>query len=171
MKPTAPPSPPPNNAATPPAGMPLAKGWALLLLNWLVPGLGYWICGRRSRGIIQCLMVVITILIGVRLHGGVDWPSWSIDAPDFNLINNFTFIIQLGAGIPALLSLFADKLHLGFLASLPKQPYYELGQYYIIVAGAVNYFATCNLHDRIVQPQTRYAVQEGLEEPAATEES
>ena len=97
---------------------------------------------------------------------------------DFNLINNFTFIIQLGAGLPALASLAAQfvpflpawaqllvqSIHLTELAGIPPHPYYELGSYYLIVAGAINYFAVCNLHDRILRPQARYQAQEQPEE-------
>lgn len=167
--------------------MPFLTGWGVMLLNWLVPGLGFWLCHRRARAVIQFLLVVVTFGFGIALHGGVDWPSWSMEAPDFNLINNFTFLIQLFAGLPALLSLFASQiqnglgvpafirfvfehLHLGFLGGTPTHPYYELGGYFMIVAGAVNYFATCNLHDRLIRVHPNFAVQEGLEAEASTEE-
>lgn len=167
--------------------MPLPKAWGLLLLNWLFPGLGFWLCHRRARAIIQFLVVILTFGLGIALRGGVDWPSWSMDAADFNLINNFTFLIQLFSGLPALLSLLASQiqnglavpgairfifehLHLGFLAGTPTHPYYELGGYYMIVAGAVNYFATCNLYDRLLRLHPRFAAQEGLEADASMEE-
>ena len=66
----------------------------------------------------------------------------------FNLIHNFTFIVQLGAGLPALLSLYAQYLPGSLLIGVPSSPYYELGGYYLIVSGAINYFAVCNLYDR-----------------------
>lgn len=173
MKDDATPTPQAGGPAARPEGMPWAQGWLLLLLNWFIPGMGFWLCGRRTRGVLQFLMVIVTFALGIWLRGGVDWPSWSFSSPEFNLINNFTFIIQLGSGFPALISLYvgsAGNHALDFLASAPTRPYYELGQYYMIVAGAVNYFATCNLHDRIVRPQPRYAVQEGWETPEATEQ-
>lgn len=147
----------------PPPALP-APGWLLLLLNWLVPGAGFWLCGRRTRGAGQFVLVIITFILGLTLHSGVAWPSWLPSAADFNLINNFTFVVQLGAGLPALLSLLAQRLPWSFLAGLPQHPYYELGGYYLIVAGAINYFAVCNLYDRLIHTQPRYLAQEGKEE-------
>jgi hypothetical protein len=146
----------------------------LLLLDWLIPGAGFWLRGRRTRGAIQFLLVMVTFVLGLALHSGVAWPSWTPGAADFNLINNFTFIIQMGAGLPALVSLAAQFIsalpawaqpivqstHLTVLAGAPPHPYYELGSYYLIVAGAINYFAVCNLHDRILHRQARYQAQE-----------
>lgn len=159
-----------------------AVGVAALFLNWLIPGLGYWIAGRRTRGTMQFLMVMITFALGIHLRGGVDWPSWSMSKPDFNLINNFTFLVQLLAGLPALLSLavnqgqsieiwhtLVSQLHLNILGGIPSHPYYELGAFYMIVAGAINYFSTCNLYDRLIHTQPRFRVQEGLEEEEAAE--
>lgn len=150
--------------------MPLPGG-LLLILNWFIPGLGFWICRRRARGAMQFLLVLITFGLGIALKGGVDWPSWSVSEQNFNLINNFTFIIQLGAGLPALISLLAhqlpDWMHLGFLNGVPTDPYYDLGGFYIIVAGAMNYFATCNLHDRLLRPNPRFEEQERGEDAEA----
>lgn len=147
---------------------PPLPGGLLLILNWFIPGLGFWICRRRARGGLQFLLVVLTFGLGIALKGGVDWPSWSVSEQNFNLINNFTFIIQLGTGLPALVSLLAHQLpewtHLGFLGGAQTLPYYDLGGFYIIVAGAMNYFATCNLHDRILRPNPRFEEQEGCGE-------
>jgi hypothetical protein len=152
-------------------------GALLLGLNWLLPGLGFVLCRRHARGLTQFLIVIVTFALGLAWHGGVDWPSWLPSAPDFNLINNFTFLIQLGMGLPAILSLLANlstglatTLHLGFLAGTPTHPYYELGVFYMIVAGAINYFATCNLYDRIIHPNPRFAEQEGLTEKESSEQ-
>lgn len=143
-----------------------------LLVGWLVPGAGFWMHGRRARGATQFVLVLVTFGLGLALHSGVAWPSWSPRASDFNLINNFTFIIQLGAGLPALLSLLAQKTAWTFLAGVPQDPFYELGGFYLIVAGAINYFALCNLYDRLLRPQTRFRAQEAgqsEDEPPAKE--
>lgn len=157
-------------------------GWLLLLLNWLVPGAGFWLCRRRGRAVVQFLLVMVTFALGLSLHSGVAWPSWSPSAPDFNLINNFTLVIQFGAGLPALASLLAQPStltwlaqHFGgiglaqhatwtWLAGTPQHAYYELGGYFMIVAGAINYFAVCNLYDRVVQPKEHFAAQEQVGE-------
>lgn len=151
---------------TPPPSPPRASraGWGLLLLDWLIPGLGFWLAGRRARGAMQAWMVILTFLLGLLLHSGVAWPSWSPSAPDFNLINNFTFVVQLGAGLPALLSLLSQSVPQLGLAGQPVHPYYELGGYFLIVAGAVNYFAVCNFYDRLMHPRSRFREQEESEQ-------
>jgi len=146
-----------------------------VLPAWLIPGLGWWARGRNGRGWAQFFMVLITFAVGIRLHGGVAWPSWSMSDPDFNLINNITLVIQLGAGLPALVSLAASHLaasqpQWSLLGGVPQNPYYELGSYYLIVAGAVNYFAVCNLSDRLLRPTARFlpeATTEVAKNPAS----
>ncbi len=127
--------------------------WGHALINWLVPGLGFVAIGHVARGVTVFLIVMVTFGLGLVLHGGVAWPSWTPAAEDFNLINNFTFIIQTGAGLPALASLGANLVHWEPLGGTPQHPYFDLGAYYIVVAGAINYFAVCNLYDRHIRPR------------------
>jgi len=171
---------PPNSVSDAAARPP---GWLLILIGWFIPGAGFALAGRRARGTVQCLLVFATFALGLAFHSGVAWPSWSWTAPDFNLINNLTFIIQMGAGLPALASLAAQPVVLGaldfhhagalaWLTGVPQHAYYELGSYYMIVAGAINYFAVCNVYDRLVRKQKRFVVQEdGSEEEPAPEEA
>mgnify|MGYP001571637387 CR=1 FL=1 len=152
----------PATSSSRPAGGPVAErasGW-LTLLNYLLPGAGFCLAGRRARGLLQAGMVLVTMALGFSLHGGVAWPSWSPQAQDFNLINNFTFIVQMGGGLPALASLAANLGGWSLLAGVPQDAYYELGGYYLVVAGAVNYFAALNFHDRLVKQDSRFREQE-----------
>ena len=152
-----------------PAAAPATAGWGLLILNWLVPGAGFMIAGRGGRGLAQMLIVLTTFAIGLTLRGGVVWPVWIPGREgEFNLINNITFIIQMGGGLPALLSLAGSLCEslarsgpaagiAALFGGFPEHPYFELGSYYLVVAGALNYFATCNFHDRLVRPQPRFS--------------
>lgn len=135
----------------------------LAIVNGLLPGAGYCVMGRWTRGLLQAGMVLATAAIGWSLHGGVAWPSWSPEAADFNLINNLTFLVQLGGGLPMLGSLAANHFNFTLLGGIAKAPYYELGSYYLVVAGAVNYFASLNFYDRLVKREGRLYEQE-LEE-------
>jgi hypothetical protein len=108
----------------------------------------------------QAALVLGTTLIGWALRGGVSWPAWSPQAEDFNLINNLTFIVQMGGGVPAFASLAGHELVWPVLGGIPEAPYYELGGYYLIVAGAINYFCALNLYDRLVRRDRRYEQQE-----------
>lgn len=155
-------------APTPPAHHPESTRWLLLLVSWLIPGAGFFILGRRTRGGALFATVFTTFFIGIMLHGGVVWPSWTTKSEDFNLINNFTFLVQMGAGLPALASLLASlnvstgegSGLFGFLAGYAPHPFFELGSYYLIVAGAINYFAIGNYFDRLVRLHPRFADQE-----------
>ena len=111
------------------------------------------------------ILILLTFILGWVLHGGVAWPSWSMSAPDFNLINNITFVMQMGAGLPALASLTSSILNYSPLGGIPQHPFYELGSYYLLVGGAINYFALCNLWDRCVTPQPRFEEQETGQPP------
>ena len=145
------------------------SGW-LVVVNYLLPGVGFCVAGRWARGLMQAALVLVTAAIGWSLHGGVVWPSWSFQAKDFNLINNLTFLVQLGGGLPALASLSAHSMHWTALEGVPKDPYFELGGYYLVVAGAVNYFATMNFYDRLVKRDSRFQERKPEHEPMPSEE-
>ena len=148
-------------------------GPVLILLSWLVPGLGFMLCGRKSRGLAVFVLIMVTFLLGLVAHGGVVWPTWSTSDESFNLMNNLIFLVQMLAGAPALVSLAASRMEIGFLGGAPEHAFFELGSYYLVVAGALNYFAATNFHDRIVRTSLKYRAQElGLSEeptPASVE--
>ena len=124
-----------------------------LLLAWLVPGAGFLAHGRIGRGLTLFIALHLTFVLGVLMHGGVAWPVWSASDPGFNIVNNLTFIIQLGNGLPSLASLYATAkgAHgwLSFLAADLSHPLFDLSSFYLLVAGAMNYFAVCNTYDRL----------------------
>lgn len=138
------------------------KAYWALVLSWLIPGGGFIMLGQWARGLTYLAIVVVTFSLGLALHGGLVWPSWSIQSEEFNLINNFTFLTQLGGGLPALLSFFSTHPALQglppwrFMAAEMNHPNYELGSYYLIVAGAMNYFAVGNFYDRHVNRHPRF---------------
>lgn len=135
-------------------------GWGLVILNWALPGVGFIAAGRKARGLTQMAIVLVTFAIGLALQGGVIWPiSWTPDS-SFNLVNIITFVIQMGAGAPAIVSMGAHLAGYQALGGVPEATYFELGSFYILVAGALNYFATCNLYDRLVKTTGRYMAQE-----------
>ena len=158
--------PSPNARAVAPEFTPAPV--ALLALNWLIPGLGFFLRGRWARGATQALLVGLTLAGGVALHGGVGWPTWSLNRPDFNLINNLTFLIQMGMGAPAIASLAAHWADWTPLGGQPAHAYYELGGYFLVVAGAVNYFSTCSFHDRLCRAHPPTPERDDEREEAAS---
>jgi hypothetical protein len=142
----------------------------ILIIGWLVPGAGFLFCGRWARGLAHLFIVGGTFALGLMLHGAVLWPTWSFRSEEFNLINNFTFLTQLGAGLPAIASFLAASWSdlpggpMSWLAGEASHTNFELGTYYLIVAGALNYFAVGNLHDRLVNPAGEAGEAEAAEE-------
>jgi len=124
-----------------------------LALAWLVPGGGFLVHGRVWRGLALFLVVNLTFFIGILMHGGVAWPIWSSSDQGFNVVNNLTFIIQLGDGLSSLASLYASSRGAGgwlsILSADPSHPLYDLSSFYLLVAGAMNYFIVCNTYDRL----------------------
>jgi hypothetical protein len=126
------------------------KTWLLVALGWLVPGAGYFLLPKRqwNRGIIFLVSVHLTFLLGIILKGGLVPLPWSASDPSFSIVNNLTFILQMGAGWPALLSLGAYYWNWGALAAEETHAWYELGSFYCLVAGSLNYFVVCHSVDR-----------------------
>lgn len=143
------------------------RKWVGLLLGYFIPGGGFILCGRWQRGLAHFLTIMVTFSLGIALHGAVVWPTWDRSSEDFNLINNFTFVVQVGTGAPALASLMATTQEkpsesgpMKWLAGDPPHAYYELGAYFLIVAGALNLFALGNYYDRVMHVAQRFVDQE-----------
>lgn len=49
------------------------------LAGWLVPGAGYWLIGERARGVVVCVTVLLTFIVGI-LIGGIR----VIDVPGYD---------------------------------------------------------------------------------------
>ena len=113
-----------------------------VVVGWLIPGTGLLFVGRRfwGRAALFFLLVHATFLMGICLKGGVVWPVWHFRAEGWSAFNNLTFIFQLGAGIPALLSMVAHFAEWTSFAAREAHAHYELGSFYCLVAGSLNYF-------------------------------
>ena len=113
-------------------------------VNWLVPGAGYWLKGRRVQSIVLFLALNLTILIGVVLHGAIAWPMPAKAGMEINWVNVLTYVGQLGHGAA---SLVMSGLEYRGLARWydPSHPWADLAAMYFLVAGAMNYFSTCFL--------------------------
>ena len=113
----------------------------LIFIGWLIPGAGFFFLERRNwlRGAIFFVVIHLTFVLGVLLKGGVVWPIW-ITNPGFSILNDLTFVVQLGAGWPALVSLLAYFRQWNGLAAVEVHALYEIGSFYCLVCGAMNYF-------------------------------
>ncbi|MBN1517943.1 hypothetical protein JXA32_15365 [Candidatus Sumerlaeota bacterium] len=116
-------------------------------LNWLVPGLGFFIKGRRIHGVALFLALSVCIAIGIALHGSIVLPELDRSSDGFNWVNILSYVGQLGYGGAGLILSLLDKLGKNFWYDA-AHPLSDLASLYFLVAGAMNYFATCNLYDR-----------------------
>jgi len=127
--------------------------------GWFVPGLGYFRRRRYVRAFILFIVIEGTFFIGLCLKGSVVPPIF--DASGGGIISMLSFIIQLGNGLVSMASLtgvlWAKRLltaHMTpgpliiFLAGKQTHAMYELGGFYLLVSGAMNYFVVTNFYDR-----------------------
>ena len=124
--------------------------WKPLLLNWLVPGAGYWLIGQRRRA--QALFGV-TVLFGLLAFLELNYGS-----PDG--IKGGVFTLQLSplqwmptlgaaatAGVGPIYSVFAWCF--GGQGTEPvRNLTQEYGASYIMVAGLLNWLCLIDLFDR-----------------------
>jgi len=93
-------------------------------------------------------IVHVTFLIGIVLQAGVVSPLIVPDSMGTNIVSTLTFLIQMGAGWTSVLSWLAYLSHWTMFAADEAHAMYELGSFYCLVAGALNYFIVCQTLDR-----------------------
>lgn len=146
-----------------------------MLLSWLLPGYGFFHHGLRSRALLFFLLLEGTFLIGAALHGSVLVPEFNPRNEGFNLITILTFLVQMCNGLLALISLLPELFGPG-AAILPydeTHPLAELGSFYLLVSGGMNYFVLASTWDHFYgarresqaasRPPARPAPQSGEE--------
>ena len=129
----------------------LQASWKPMLLNWLVPGLGYWIIGQKRRA--QALFGVWALFCLLALlqlqFGAVDGIRGGVYAPKFS---PFEWMPTLGAaatlGVGPVYALFASLF--GGVASEPvRNLTQEYGASYVMVAGLLNWLCCIDIFDRV----------------------
>jgi len=132
----------------------LAACWRPLLLNWLVPGWGYWQIGEKTRA---------KVLFGVSLvFALLAWMQLSWGAPDgmrggvfVPVLSPLAWLPTLGAlataGIGPVYGLFAWAFgvsHGSVFVEPVRNLTQEYGATYIMIAGLLNWMASFDLFDR-----------------------
>lgn len=132
--------------------VPAALG--LCLVNWLVPGLGFFLVGDRLRGTVLFLIITFCFVVGALMGGYVLAPgSWHPRSPEFNLVTVLTYLAQSFNGGGWLLVQWLQGAAEGNpeaafnLVRLGTRTYSDLGVLHYIVAGSLNYLATVRLYD------------------------
>lgn len=120
-----------------------------IFLSWFIPGAGHRSLPplHRRRGLIYGIAIHLTFFMGLILHGGLTYPAWNPQDAAFNVVNNLTFLVQFFAGWPAVLSLMGSLFGVEILKAREVHAWFELGAFYCLVAGALNYFVVLNALD------------------------
>lgn len=128
----------------------LQASWKLLLLNWLVPGLGYWRLGERRRaGVLFTVSVLFMGFAWLQLtQGAVDGARGGVFVPQ---LDPFEWMPTLGAlatvGVGPVYAFFAGAFG-GSGAEPVRTLTQEYGASYLMVAGLLNWLCSFDLFDR-----------------------
>lgn len=139
--------------------MPPEPKLVLLLLSWLIPGYGFYRHGLRVRGLILFVLIESTFLVGVMFQGAVLVPEFNYRSEGFNLVAILTFVTQMFNGLAACLSAVAD-LTGGAVRLLPGNElnqWSDLGTFYLLMSGGLNYFALTGTYDHFYGFKSRSA--------------
>src|SRR5208283_3489021 len=119
----------------------LAACWKPLLLNWLVPGAGYWVINQRRRAY---ALFGVTLAFGLLAFlelqfGAVDGIKGGVYVPQFSPIQWMATLASLAtAGVGPVYALFAWCF--GGVGTEPvRNLTQEYGATYVMVAGLLNW--------------------------------
>jgi len=122
----------------PPAPARLLPPPVIALAEWIVPGLGYYLLGQRSRGITVGVTIFLLFLLGLLIGGirVVDPPSLGGSGTVFNqVMQKPWFIGQALTGLPGVIAAIISQR-----GNLPVSHarVNEIGTLYTAVAGMLN---------------------------------
>ncbi len=150
----------PTNSATISAPAPVRSPFLTAFVGWLVPGAGHFLLGRRGRGAIIFVTVLVTFLIGILMHGSMFVPGGS--GSELNGAGSLTATTQVSGGGDVLSRLIqyggfigdaaAGLLYLlaSFLGySVPDQAGYntDYGSKFLVAAGLLNVLAIVDAYE------------------------
>lgn len=139
--------------------LPLASPAGLLILAWLVPGLGHVLLGRRLRGLVYAILILGSLVFGALLDGRMPWIF--AGSPLFILM---TFG-AMGSGAAYFLLRIA-----GFTGD-PTAWGFDYGGAFVVTAGLMNLLLLLDVHDicwgkELIDPE----VADRLREPSEVDE-
>lgn len=108
----------------------------LLLLAWLVPGLGHLLLGRRRRAAVFAAVILIAFVVGIALRGELILPKSG------DPLSYLAFVAVLGNGV-----LFVAAKLLGFGSGVVTSASYEFGNTFLLTAGMMNLLLLLDVHD------------------------
>jgi len=133
----------------------LKAAWKPILLNWLVPGLGYWRIGEKTRAkVLFGVSFVFLLLAWLQLSfGAASGIRGGVYVPQ---LSPFEWMPTLGAlataGVGPVYSLFAWAFGISHDTTLVEPVRcltQEYGATYVMVAGLLNWLACFDIFDRV----------------------
>ena len=113
--------------------LPLA---ALLIIGWLVPGLGHFLLGRRVRAAVFAAVILTAFGVGLALDGELLLPKGG------DPLSYLAAIASVGNGV---LFVAARLMDLG--QGAVTAPGYEFGNTFLLTAGMMNLLLLLDIHD------------------------
>ena len=108
----------------------------LMLLGWLVPGLGHLLLGRRLRAAVFFVVIAVAFVVGLVLDGELVLPHRG------DPLSYLASIATLGNGV-----LFFVARILGLGQGAVTAPGYEYGNTFLLTAGMMNLLLILDIHD------------------------
>ncbi len=109
---------------------------ALMLVGWLVPGLGHLLLGRRVRAAVFFGVIAIGFVAGLVLDGELMLPHAG------DPLSYLATIASVGNGV-----LFFVARALGLGQGVVTAPGYEYGNTFLLTAGMMNLLLLLDIHD------------------------
>ncbi|BDU74589.1 DUF6677 family protein [Mesoterricola silvestris] len=149
--------------------------WKPVLLNWLVPGLGYWLIGEKGRAKALFSVTVVFLVLGfLQLqNGAVDGIRGGVYVPQLSPLQWMpTLGAAATAGTGPVYALFGYLF--GGVGTEPvRNLVQEYGASYVMVTGLLNWLACFDIFDRTTGrwvwrlPQDEQDALAGKDIPAA----
>jgi len=124
----------------------------VLVMSWLVPGFGFAWHGLWWRALFFFVVLEATFLAGAFFQGSVLVPDFAYSSKDFNLVAILTFFTQMFNGLLGIISVVPDILaragiHARLLPYNETNQWFDLGSFYLLVSGGMNYFVMMSTYD------------------------
>jgi hypothetical protein len=108
----------------------------LMVIGWLVPGLGHLLLGRRLRAAVFFAVIAVAFVVGLVLDGELVLPHRG------DPLSYLASIATLGNGV-----LFFVARLLGLGQGAVTSPGYEYGNTFLLTAGMMNLLLILDIHD------------------------
>lgn len=131
----------PASPATVSSSTPLRSPLLVIVLAWLIPGSGHFLLGRRGRGAIVFVTVLVTFLLAILMRGPMFQVSANGDLLS-RLIQYGGFLGDVATGL-----LYFVSVWLGYAPPDQAGHTPDYGSKFIVAAGLLNILAIVDAYE------------------------